>query len=318
MHMAKKDKADKKADKKVAKAAKAVKKQAVEAMPPVDPNNHNPALTRVLSTSEALNVGISKLTKDLKAAARALSYDEARYLVDAYYTMQDNRIRSAAQYRTLEQAGKPNQVIDWLLEQDSAFEQRIKKILDYYTEDHPVGKWMRGIVGIGPVIAAGLLAHIDINKAPTVGHIWSFAGYDPRTKWEKGQKRPWNADLKRLSFLLGESFVKTKGHENGVFGHLYDRRKAYEIENNERGMYAEQSRIILTEKRIGKDTEAYKHYSVGRLPPGHIHARARRYAVKMFMSELHAFWRRHEGLDVPLPYPIAILGHAHHHQFVPR
>ena len=37
--------------------------------------------------------------------------------------------------------------------------------------------------GIGPVIAAGLLANIDIKQAPTVGHIWRFAGLDPTNKW---------------------------------------------------------------------------------------------------------------------------------------
>lgn len=44
---------------------------------------------------------IERLKRDLANAAYTLSKDEARFLVDAYYMMQDNRIRSAAQVRSL-------------------------------------------------------------------------------------------------------------------------------------------------------------------------------------------------------------------------
>ena len=54
-------------------------------------------------------------------------------------------------------------------------------------------RWARSIYGIWPVLAAGLLAHIDIEQAPTVGHIWSFAGLDPTKKWQPKTTRPWNA-----------------------------------------------------------------------------------------------------------------------------
>jgi hypothetical protein len=38
---------------------------------------------------------VSKLDKDLRSAAETLSRDEARFLVDAYYMLQENRIREA-------------------------------------------------------------------------------------------------------------------------------------------------------------------------------------------------------------------------------
>ena len=86
-------------------------------------------------------------------------------------------------------------------------EGQIKRALEKYVDNHPVGSWLTSIHGIGPVIAAGLLAHIDIARAPTVGHIWRFAGLDPTTKWEKKTRRPWNAALKVLTWKAGESFV---------------------------------------------------------------------------------------------------------------
>ncbi len=65
-------------------------------------------------------------------------------------------------------------------------------------------------------------------------------------------------------------------------------------------------------KKIGKTTEAYKSLIEGKLPPGQIDARSRRYAVKLFLSHLQLVWyEKHYGEKPPLPYPIAILGHAH-------
>lgn len=264
-----------------------------------------------LNSSDTLEP-IQKLTKDLREAAITLSKDEARFLVDAYYSMQEDRIRSAAQTRALSESGEPHSVVKWLADQSNTLESQIKNALEKFAKHDPVGEWLLSIVGIGPVISAGLLAHIDITKAPTVGHIWRFAGLDPTMKWEKKQKRPWNAALKVICWKAGESFVKTSNHENSVYGPIYRQRKERETEKNERGDYADQAAAILQGKKIGKETEAYKAYSAGKLPPAHIHARACRYAVKLFLSHLHEkmYWN-HYGAAPPFPYPIAILGHAH-------
>jgi transposase len=70
-------------------------------------------------------------------------------------------------------------------------EREIRKALDLYSDEHVPGVWAKSIIGIGPVIAAGLLAHIEIERAPTVGHIWAFAGLDPTRKWgRKGRNGP--------------------------------------------------------------------------------------------------------------------------------
>lgn len=257
-------------------------------------------------------ISVGRLNNDLRRAARTLSANEARFLVDTYYTLQSNRIRAGNQIRALNESGEPNMVLDWLFGQSDILETQVKNALDKYSKAHPVGEWARSIPGIGPVIAAGLLAHIDITQAPTVGHIWSYAGLDPTKEWKKGQKRPWNADLKTLCWKIGESFVKVSGRENDIYGKVYQERKAYEQAKNEAGEYADQAAAILEKKKIGKTTDAYKAYIVGKLPPGHIHARAKRYAVKLFLSHLHDVWYRLEfGKPPPLPYPIAHMGHAH-------
>lgn len=255
---------------------------------------------------------IERLTKDIKAAAAILSNDEARFLVDAYYKMQDDRKRGDNQVRALDESHEPNDVLRWLADQSGSLERQVQRALDAYSAANPVGVWARSVVGIGPVIAAGLLAHIDITKAPTVGHIWRFAGLDPTLNWSKGDKRPWNADLKTLCWKIGESFVKVSGNPEAYYGQIYKQRKDYEQANNDAGTYAAQAAAKLEKFKIGKTTEAYAHYAAGHLPPAHIHARAKRYAVKLFLSHWHEVaYRAHYGCEPPLPYPIAILGHAH-------
>lgn len=256
---------------------------------------------------------VNRLKRDEALAAITLGDDEVRFLVGAYYQMQDNRIRNNNQIRATESSGEPNQVLTWLAAQNTILENQVKRALDKYTEDHKVGSWMRSHMGVGPVLSAGILAHIDIHKAPTAGHIWSFAGLVNGVRWEKGQKRPWNAELKKLFWLLGECFVKVSGKEDAFYGKIYAERKKLETDKNERGEYAEQAAAILNNgKRWDKTTDAYKAYIQGKLPPAHIHARAKRYAVKMFISHLHHVWYRIEfDRDPPKPFVVEHLGHAH-------
>ncbi len=262
---------------------------------------------------------VQRLNRDLANASITLSDDEARFLVDSYYQMQDARIRADGQIRSIEKGAKaaakepePHLVLTWLSEQNRTLENQVKRALEKYVAGHVCGPWLESIHGIGPVISAGLLAHIDINKAPTVGHIWRFAGLDPTVKWEKKTKRPWNADLKVLCWKAGESFVKFHNDEKCFYGHIWKKQKAIYIERNENGDYMARAQQILSEKNFNKSTDAYGHYSEGRLPPAHIHAMARRYAVKLFLSHLHhEMYDKILGKQPPLPYPIAHLGHAH-------
>lgn len=253
---------------------------------------------------------IAILTRDIRNAAITLDDREARFLVDSYYQMQDNRIRAAGQVRSMRD--EPHKTLAFFGDQAEALEKQIQRALDAYSGASRVGRWSRSICGIGPVLAAGLMAHIDITQAPTAGHIWSYAGLNPDRKWEKGQKRPHNAELKKLCWKIGESFVKVKGRDNDVYGKIYELRKQYEKEKNDRGEYREMAARILKEKNFSNDTKAKAAYIAGKLPDGHLHARAKRYAVKIFLSHWqHVAYLDHYGKAPPEPFAMAILGHAH-------
>lgn len=294
-----------------------------------------------------------RLNRDLKNATATLGPREARYLVDSYYQMQHYRISTSNQGRSMGKDEEPHLTLGFFEAQMRTLENQIKSVLDTWTDKNEISAWAKSIVGIGPVIAAGFLAHIDITKAPTVGHIWSYAGLDPTVQWNKGEKRPWNAGLKVVCWKAGESFVKVSSNPKDVYGKIYKQRKAYEEERNEcvlakpagvtvtpypedgpgigtlvidgtlvscfeingvwyYGGNAKAAYTVLRRKKIGKDTDAYKAYSVGLLPPAHLHSRAKRYAVKLFLSHMHDQWYRiHFNADPPNPYPLAHLGHSH-------
>lgn len=255
---------------------------------------------------------IAKLSKDLRSATSTMTAEEARYLVDYYYTLQNDRIRAKNRMRAFSEGKEPHEVIVWLSDNTAYLEKQIKLGLQSYAESDFVGRWCLSVPGIGPVITAGLLAHIDINQCPNVGHIRSFAGIAANAKkWEKGQKRPFNAKLKTLTWKIGESFVKVSGRDNDYYGKLYVRAKAKLTEQNENGKFAADAERILTEKKFGKTTDAYAAYSSGKLPPAHIHARAKRFAVNLFLSHFWEVSYRHRLPNNRLvkPYAVDVLGH---------
>ncbi len=135
------------------------------------------------STMAEHRPSLKRLDRDLQKATDTLSAGEARFLVDYYYLTQEDRIRASNQKRALEESEEPHDALLWLADQSAVLEKSIALMLDYYSAEHPIGEWMREQHGVGPIIAAGLLAHIDIKKAPTMGHIWRFAGLDSTDKW---------------------------------------------------------------------------------------------------------------------------------------
>ncbi len=269
------------------------------------------SITEELETTE-------RLSRDLKRAAEDVGTDEARFMVSAYYQLQKMRKGTGNQLRALVEAESPHEIIDWVHENTRRVERALVVALDHYSDSHEVGRWSKSIRGIGPIIAAGLLAHIDITKAPTAGALWRFAGLDPAVQWDKGQKRPWNADLKTLCWNLGKSFVYQSNREDSLYGPVYQKRKVLEQERNERGDFASQAAVKLKKFKIGKDTDAYKWYIQGKLPPAHIQQRAERVAVKLFLSHWHhVMWEITYGEPPAVPYAFAVLQHDDRHYIEP-
>ena len=270
--------------------------------------------TELLAEKTDLWESLQRLDRDLRSASKLLGQREARYLVDAYYAVQDFRIQAAGQVRASEESGEPNRVLSWVFDSMRRLEGDIQKALGEFADRYMVGQWLQSITGIGPVISAGLLAHLDVRGCKTAGHFFRFAGLDPSVKWEKKQKRPWNAKLKVLMWKAGESFIKFQNHKNDYYGKQYRQRKEGETARNEAGLNAEACKAILAAKNYRADTEARKHYEAGKLPPAHIHARARRWTEKMFLSHVHSAMYISYYDEAPLkPYSFEYCPSDHRH-----
>ena len=235
--------------------------------------------------------------------------NEIAEAVELYYDAQELRIMHANKKRTEPPSRLTNWFNRWLMSGEKTVLSKLTKWVER-PEAPAEAQWAYSQIGIGPVIAAGLAAHIDVAKANHVSSVWKFAGYAPGADRKvKGQKLPYNARLKTLCWKLGESFVKVSGKEGATYGKLYAQCKRDEVSRNENGLYGRQAAEELATKKI-KDKETKAKLSTGKLTDGRLHARAKRRAVKIFLQHYWVIGREARGLPVTEPYAMAILGHS--------
>lgn len=286
---------------------------------------------------------LARLERDVRKMAADLGPSQARGLVDLYYGLQDFRIQANNQIHALSKSEEPHATVGFFFDQFFQLETDIKKALDSYSAGQPLGQWVREIVGIGPVLAAGLLAHIPIETTPTPSALWSFAGLAPGQRYVKGEKRSWNAQLKVLCWRIGDSMVKQSFRDNCYYGKLYLQRKQKELARNDavqlvkrltgsnppvtfnvngnpnwvalgntvfQGGNAKSAAKSLSERTI-RDAGLKKILLSGQLPAGQLDQRARRYAVKRLL--LH-YWQAayilHYHAEPPRAYVFDQLGHV--------
>jgi hypothetical protein len=253
----------------------------------------------------------TRFNRDVRSLAAEMDQNSTRKLVDAYYTIQENRMAFSAQARELKTQDSPSELVEFLSYNLQLMEKSLKFPLEAFAQSTVAGEWALSQYGIGPVLAAGLCAHIDITKAPTAGSVWRYAGLDPTQKWEKGQKRPFNAELKTLSWKIGQSFMKFHKRDECFYGHLYKQDKDRRVSKNEAGDYADFAKEILDTKNF-KANQTRATLETGILSDAQIDAQARRFAVKIFLSHYHAVaFQAHYGEPAPRPYIIAHGDHVH-------
>jgi hypothetical protein len=251
-----------------------------------------------------------RLTKgDAAIMAKDLGEEQARWLVDTYYQLQEFRKVSGQQVMAARASIEPSSALRWTYEQMAATEASIRRIMEEWTNLSLAGQWAKSTIGIGPVLAAGVVATFT-SDTETVGSWWRFAGVDPTLEWKKGQKRPYNAKAKLLMWKIGDSFVKVSGKENAFYGQVYRQRKAYELKRETDGGNKFTATLTLGQRDI-RDPETKKIYESGHLPAGRLDLRARRYAAKLWLAHFHevTYFLRHNKMP-PKPYVIEHLGHT--------
>lgn len=184
--------------------------------------------------------------------------------------------------------------------------------------DLPIMEWAGKIRGIGPGSIAAIIGSTgNLWNYPTVQKFWNRMGMavmpdGRRQRNLSGQSAAdrvmggYNAQRRSVVWNIGTSIMfaqtqRTQKDEDGAvigikreagdYRLIYDRRRAYEEAKNEAGDYAPLAKAILVNSAIGKTTVAYKAYKEGKLPPGHLKARAQRYMEKELLKRLWVEWR---------------------------
>lgn len=142
------------------------------------------------------------------------------------------------------------------------------------------------------------------TKVPTTDDLESYLA-----------KPPYNTDLKKMMFIIGDLFIKNSGRGKSLYGKIYKDKKLEYIAKNETGEYAERAAQELAEKNYDKNTPTYKRLIEGKLSDAHINARARRYAVKLFIS--HVFEAMYYDQYHEEPPQTYIIAHGGHHDYIP-
>jgi hypothetical protein len=172
-----------------------------------------------------------------------------------------------------------------------SMEETTFKVLAKEVHKHPLWKsFLCNVKGVGESIAAVIISEFDINKAPTVSNLWSFAGLAPgKDKKVKGEKCPYNQFLRtKMCGVMGTSFLR----QNSPYREYYDNMK-HRLESMDWG------------------TPSKKPENKKRPKAGHQHKAANRYMVKMFLRDLYIAWRTLEGLEVRPPYQEEYLDKKH-------
>jgi len=259
-----------------------------------------------------------------------------RSLVEVYYDFQDQRIitnnrinMNTKRNNFTEEQLKQYGVLE-IMKNAEQFEKDVKKRLEMQIKQYDIFKlYLTKIQGIGPIISAGLLAYIgDVNRFDNISKLWQMAGFGMNTYCKKckkptseivvfqkadgkktktkrmkamlicpecnkktipmiqkrqiGYMSNWNDKFKVLCWKVGQSFIKQKASKSG-YRKLYDEIKAKERLKNPK-------RKKVKGKVMFND--------------GHIHNRALRKVIKIFLANLWITWRQMEGLDVTAPYII--------------
>ena len=119
---------------------------------------------------------------------------------------------------------------------------------------------------------------------------------------------PYNTFLKKKCYSIGESFVLFQ--RKSMYGQIYARRLAEETIKNDQLAYKEQAERMLAEKNYNGNTTTYNSLIQGKLSKAHLIMRARRYAVKLFISHVFEamYWFEY-GEEPPKHYILELGGH---------
>jgi len=159
---------------------------------------------------------------------------------------------------------------------------------------------------------------------PQCGPVDSVYGEAPRR--QRNQTITWNPFLRTTLFKISDSFIK-QDPDKCLYRRLYDEKKTSEQKRHPEWniCYACKSKMKRSDGLAkcpecgGKQTgiphpirKAKQGKPMFIYTAGHLHNRAKRYCVKIFMEHLWIKWRQLEGLPITDPWITGPGGHSNY------
>lgn len=261
---------------------------------------------------------LQKLTEDGNKEADKL-YQELLEMIKKKRSL--NKIITLVK-SAVQKAGAWDNDVEKLYYQYSNIEKKIlTPVLKTNVESRDVwNNWLKKVKGIDLLLAAEVLGGFEWALKPEetlathfqkVSQMWSFAGLAPingkAMKLIKGSKILFCKELKSILVgRLGISFLRQLPDKSG-YRQLYDEFKQKE----ERKLKAQNVKIVPS-SMLPKNIYG-KHYEPdGIISQAHVHRRAIRKMIKVFVAHLFEELRKAEGLEAGKPYVIEKMGHPHY------
>jgi hypothetical protein len=211
--------------------------------------------------------------------------NELRALVDLRdRTLQKSRIAFGLRVGAIERGAdqsKSSELFGKWEERFAELEKEADEDIKDLVTGMPIIDAMVAVKGVGYLLAAKVVAMIDIERADTVSALWRYAGYGvndgEREKPVKGEKLHYNIRLKTTCYLIGSSFLRS----NSPYRQVYDDAK------------------VFYEANRPDWTKAHRHQA------------AMRKMIKLWLSHTWQVWRKLEGLPTRELYVQEKLGHQH-------
>jgi len=241
-----------------------------------------------------------------------------------------NRL-SAIDRLTDETDGKQREVVSRWLDVFSTLEKTIDGDIATIVKLEPIYEEMSQIRGIGPMLAAKIIAMVDIEEADSVSALWRYSGYGVGKYWE-------DEEGKIVAPQVGMKWIKRDELKDEVLVREAEEKvlvrivvnpkpewKLVEVRDRpiEGWLLAYNKRLKTTLYLVAQSflkcgspyrlffDNAKLHYTVTHpeWKPAHTRDASMRKMTKMFTSHMWLRWRLLEGLPTRQPYAHEKLGH---------
>jgi len=168
--------------------------------------------------------------------------------------------------------------------------------------------------GVGPILAGGIVAFVDIERTPHAVNLWSLMGYAIFTEritgrmlaeWTKRTtptEAQTEAEVKKLRALHGKPVRRVAGHR--LTYNAQAKRNCYLL-----------GRSLINPRWGGAYFDLFEEYKPMYLmrdySKGHAHMAAMRVVIKLWLSHLYETWRTLEGLEASKPYIFEVPADRH-------